>query len=79
MLPSPMTPRTLPRGLCESTAAFSWQSANSAAEARAAVVHQVRLRKVAKMRKIAKSATASVDAAALGVLDDRKIYLDYTS
>lgn len=38
----------------------------SAAEERAAVVHQLRLRKVAKMRKIAKSATASVEAAALG-------------
>jgi hypothetical protein len=38
----------------------------SAGEERAAAVHQLRLRKVAKMRKIAKSATASVEAAALG-------------
>jgi len=37
----------------------------SAGEDRAAVVHQFRLRKVAKMRKIAKSATASVEARAL--------------
>ena len=37
----------------------------SAADERAAVVHQLRLRNVAKMRKIAKSATASVEANAL--------------
>ena len=33
-----MTPRLWPLGLCERTAAFSWQSLNSAGEARAAVV-----------------------------------------
>lgn len=54
-----------PLGLWERAAAASWQDLNSEGEARAAVVHQVKLRKVARMRNMAKSATASVDAAAL--------------
>ena len=37
----------------------------SAGEERAAVMHQLRLRKLAKMRKSAKSATDSLEAAAL--------------
>ncbi len=49
----------------EIAAAFSWHSLKVAGVERAAVVHHVRLRKVAKIRKMAKSATASVDAAAL--------------
>ncbi len=65
MLPSPITPRLLPRGLRETAAACVWQSLNSAVDERAAVVHQFKLRKVDNIRKIAKSATASVEAAAL--------------
>ena len=63
--PSPMIPRVWPRGLCEMAAARVWQSLKSAEENRAAVVHQLRFRKVDRMRKIAKSATDSEDAAAL--------------
>ena len=81
ILPSPMMPRLCPRGLCESAAACVWQSLKSAAEERADCVHldglrsigekrkkdtyQVRFRKVARMRKMAKSATASEEATAL--------------
>jgi hypothetical protein len=42
----------------------------SAGEERAAVVHQLRLRKLAMMRKSAKSATDSLEAAALDDIRD---------
>lgn len=64
MFPNPMTPKTWPRGLCESAAARVWHSLKSDTDERADVVHQFRLRNVLRMRKMAKSATASVDAAA---------------
>lgn len=60
-----MTPRVWPRGLLDRAAACVWQSAKSAADERADVVHQFRFRKVARMRKMVKSATDSADAAAL--------------
>lgn len=66
MLPSPMMPRVWPRGLCDSTAVLVWQSWNAADEPRAALWHHWRLRNVATMKNMAKSATDSVDAAALG-------------
>lgn len=67
-----MTPRLLPRGLWERAAAWVWHSVKSAVDERAAAVHQLRLRKVARMRKIAKSATASVEAAALDDVRHRR-------
>ena len=65
MLPRPMMPRVWPRGLWERIAALVWQSWKAEGEERAAVVHQLRLRKTERMLKMAKSATDSADAAAL--------------
>lgn len=70
MFPKPMIPREWPRGLCERMAALVWQSWKASGEARAAVVHQLRFRKVARMWKMAKSATDSAEAAALSLLLD---------
>lgn len=43
-----------------------WHSSKAEGEARADVVHQFRLRKAERMRKMAKSETDSEEAAALG-------------
>ena len=55
-------------------AALAWQSWKASGDARAAVVHQFRLRKVAMMLKMAKSATDSDVAAALGWMLDMVLY-----
>jgi len=65
MLPKPMMPSVWPRGLWDRGGARVWHSLKASGEARADVVHQFRLRKAARMRKIAKSATDSEEAAAL--------------
>lgn len=65
MFPRPIIPKTCPRGLRERTGASVWQAWKSEAEERADVVHQFKFRNVARMRKMAKSATASEEAAAL--------------
>ena len=57
-------PRVWPRGLRDTAAALVWQSLKVSG-VRDAVVHHWRLRKVERIRKRAKSATDSEDAAAL--------------
>jgi hypothetical protein len=52
--------------LWDRAAACVWQSWKAAGESHADVVAQFRFRKVARMRKMAKSATDSEEAAALG-------------
>ncbi len=61
-------PRAWPRGLWERMAALAWQSEKAASPSLAAVVHQLRFRNVARIRKIAKSAAASEEATALGIV-----------